>query len=193
MPIGRPVKLTWAPRTSSTASSIPDFRVKADVIPGRYNTMWFTASKPGKYHIFCTQYCGTKHSAMIGTVTAMEPADYQAWLSGGAAGGTMAENGAKLFTDLSCNTCHMDTGQGRGPVLKGLYGKQVLLANGQTVDGGRRLHSRVDPEPAGQGRGRLPADHADLPGAGHRGAAAADHRVREVAQQHSDADQSRVK
>ncbi len=133
VPIGRPVKLVMGSEDVIHSFFIPDFRVKADVIPGRYNTMWFTASKPGKYHIFCTQYCGTKHSAMIGTVTAMDPSDYQAWLSGGAAGGTMAENGAKLFADLSCNTCHLENGQGRGPVLKGLYGKQILISGGQTV------------------------------------------------------------
>ena len=133
VPVGRPVKLTMGSEDVIHSFFIPDFRVKADVVPGRYNTMWFTASQPGKYHIFCTQYCGTKHSAMIGTVTAMEPAEYQTWLSGGAAGGTMAENGAKLFADLSCNTCHLETGQGRGPVLAGLYGKQALLTDGQTV------------------------------------------------------------
>lgn len=127
VPIGRPVRLIMGSEDVIHSFFIPDFRVKADVVPGRYNHMWFTASKPGKYHIFCTQYCGTKHSAMIGTVTAMEPAEYQNWLSGGAAGGTMAENGAKLFAALSCDTCHLDTGQGRGPVLKGLYGRQVLL------------------------------------------------------------------
>ncbi len=133
VPIGRPVKLIMGSEDVIHSFFIPDFRVKADVIPGRYNTMWFTATKPGKYHIFCTQYCGTKHSAMIGTVTALEAADYQVWLSGGASGGTMAENGAKLFSDLSCNTCHLENGQGRGPVLKGLYGKQVLITGGQIV------------------------------------------------------------
>jgi cytochrome c oxidase subunit 2 len=133
VPIGRPVKLVMGSEDVIHSFFIPDFRVKADVIPGRYNTMWFTATKPGKYHLFCTQYCGTKHSAMIGTVTAMDPSDYQAWLSGGAGGGTMAENGAKLFADLSCNTCHLENGQGRGPVLKGLYGKQILITGGQTV------------------------------------------------------------
>ena len=133
VPVGRPVKLIMGSEDVIHSFFIPDFRVKADVVPGRYNSMWFTASKPGKYHIFCTQYCGTKHSAMIGTVTALEPAAFQAWLSGGAGGGTMAEKGAKLFTDLSCNTCHMDTAQGHGPVLKGIYGKQALLTTGQTV------------------------------------------------------------
>ena len=133
VPIGKPVKLIMGSEDVIHSFSIPDFRVKADVIPGRYNTMWFTASKPGKYHIFCTQYCGTKHSAMIGTVTALEPADYQAWLSGGSTSGTLAEAGQKLFSDLSCITCHMENAQGRGPVLKGLYGTQVALASGQTV------------------------------------------------------------
>ncbi|HYT66327.1 MAG TPA: cytochrome c oxidase subunit II [Vicinamibacterales bacterium] len=133
VPIGRPVKLIMGSEDVIHSFFIPDFRVKADVIPGRYNTLWFTATKPGRYHIFCTQYCGTKHSAMIGWVTAMDASDYQAWLSGGAAGGTMAENGAKLFADLSCNTCHLENGQGRGPVLKGLYGKQILITGGQTI------------------------------------------------------------
>ena len=133
VPIGRPVRLTLGSEDVIHSFFIPDFRVKADVIPGRLNTMWFTATKPGRYHLFCTQYCGTKHSAMIGWVTAMEPADYQAWLGGGAAGGTMADAGAKLFQDLACATCHLDNGQGRGPVLKGVYGKPVQLQTGQTV------------------------------------------------------------
>ena len=133
VPIGRPVKLIMGSEDVIHSFFIPDFRVKADVVPGRYNTMWFTATKPGRYHIFCTQYCGTKHSNMIGWVTAMSPADYQTWLSGGSAGGSMVEAGQKLFADLSCNTCHLDNGQGRGPVLKGTYGKSVLLSNGQTV------------------------------------------------------------
>jgi len=133
VPIGRPVKLIMGSEDVIHSFFIPDFRVKADVIPGRLNTLWFTASKAGKYHLFCTQYCGTKHSAMIGWVTAMEPADYQAWLSGGSTGGTMADSGAKLFSDLACATCHLENGQGRGPVLKGAYGKPVALQSGQTV------------------------------------------------------------
>jgi cytochrome c oxidase subunit 2 len=133
VPVGRPVRLIMGSEDVIHSFFIPDFRVKADVIPGRYNTLWFTATKPGRYHIFCTQYCGTKHSNMIGWVTVMEPADYQTWLSGGSSGGSMADNGAKLFADLTCNTCHLDNGQGLGPVLKGLYGKPVLLSNGQTV------------------------------------------------------------
>jgi len=133
VPIGKPVKLIMGSEDVIHSFFIPDFRVKADVIPGRYNTLGFTATKAGRYHLFCTQYCGTKHSAMIGWVTAMEPAEYQAWLGGGPAGGSMAENGAKLFQDLACATCHLENGQGRAPVLKGAYGKPVQLQNGQTV------------------------------------------------------------
>jgi cytochrome c oxidase subunit 2 len=133
VPVGRPVKLYLGSEDVIHDFFVPAFRVKADVVPGRYNTMWFTATKPGRYHIFCSQYCGTKHSAMIGWVTAMEPADYQAWLSGGAPGGTMADQGAKLFQDLACVTCHLENGQGRGPVLQNAYGSTVQLSNGQTV------------------------------------------------------------
>jgi cytochrome c oxidase subunit II len=133
VPLGRPVKLIMGSEDVIHDFFIPDFRVKADVVPGRYNTLWFTATKPGRYHIFCAQYCGTKHSAMIGWVTVMEPADYQAWLSGGPSGGSMAENGAKLFQDLACSSCHLENGQGRCPVLKGVFGSKVLLNNGQTV------------------------------------------------------------
>jgi cytochrome c oxidase subunit 2 len=133
VPIGRPVRLIMGSEDVIHSFFIPDFRVKADVVPGRYNHMWFTATKAGRFHIFCTQYCGTKHSNMIGWVTAMSPADYQTWLSGGSTGGSMSEAGGKLFTDLACVTCHMDNAQGRGPVLKGLFGKQVLVNNNQTV------------------------------------------------------------
>ncbi len=133
VPVGRPVKLTMGSEDVIHDFFLPAFRVKADVVPGRYNTLWFTATKPGRYHIFCAQYCGTKHSAMIGWVTAMDPADYQAWLAGGSSGMTMADAGGKLFQDLACATCHLENEQARGPVLRGLYGRQVLLNNNQTV------------------------------------------------------------
>src|SRR5262249_57550160 len=102
VPVGRPVKLIMGSEDVIHSFFIPDFRVKADVIPGRYNTLWFTASQPGRYHIFCTQYCGTKHSNMIGWVTAMDPAEYQAWLSGGLSGGAVAGRGAEPLFGLAC-------------------------------------------------------------------------------------------
>jgi cytochrome c oxidase subunit 2 len=112
---------------------IPAFRVKADVIPGRYNTLWFTATKPGTYHLFCAEYCGTKHSGMIGSIVVLEPTDFQAWLSGGTGEDSPVAAGAKLFTDLACATCHQQESQGRGPVLLNLFGKPVELQDGRKV------------------------------------------------------------
>jgi cytochrome c oxidase subunit 2 len=133
VPVGRPVRLIMGSEDVLHSYYIPAFRVKADVIPGRYNTLSFTATKPGQYHLFCAEYCGTKHSGMIGTVTAMEPADFQAWLGGGRAEESPVASGAKLFQDLACHTCHVDGGQGRGPTLGGVYGKPVQLEGGATV------------------------------------------------------------
>jgi cytochrome c oxidase subunit II len=133
VPVGRPVKLIMGSEDVLHSYYIPAFRVKADVIPGRYNTMWFQATKPGSYHLFCAEYCGTKHSGMVGTIVAMEPADFQAWLGGGAAEDSPVAAGARLFQDLVCNTCHLGDTQGRGPVLTGVYGKPVQLEGGGTV------------------------------------------------------------
>ena len=133
VPIGRPVKLVMGSEDVIHSFFIPAFRVKADVIPGRYNVLWFEATKPGTYHLFCAEYCGTKHSGMIGSVTAMLPQDYEAWLSGGRSSGTPAQNGERLFTDLACITCHKQDATGRGPSLHGVFGSQVTLANGATV------------------------------------------------------------
>jgi cytochrome c oxidase subunit 2 len=133
VPVGRPVKLVMGSEDVIHSYYIPAFRVKADVIPGRYNSLWFTATKPGRYHLFCAEYCGTRHSGMIGWVYAMDPIDYQAWLAGGATTASPVAAGEKLFQDLACATCHLPAGQGRGPVLAGIYGKQIELQGGGTV------------------------------------------------------------
>jgi cytochrome c oxidase subunit II len=133
VPVGRPVKLIMTSEDVIHDVSVPAFRVKADVIPGRYSHMWFEATKAGEYHLFCAEYCGTRHSGMVGRVVVMEPDDYQAWLSGGVQEGSLASSGGKLFQDLACNTCHRPDAQGRGPVLQNLYGKQVSLLSGETV------------------------------------------------------------
>ena len=133
VPVGRPVKLVMGSEDVLHSYYIPAFRVKADVIPGRYNTLWFEATEPGEYHLFCAEYCGTRHSGMIGRIIAMEPADFQAWLGGGRSDDSPVAAGAKLFQDLACNTCHMGDTQGRGPALAGLYGKQEQLQGGGTV------------------------------------------------------------
>ena len=133
VPVGRPVKLTMGSEDVLHSFFIPSFRVKADVIPGRYNVLWFTATKPGKYHLFCAEYCGTKHSGMIGWVYAMEPTAFQAWLDGGKSSDTPAAAGEKLFTDLACISCHRDDALAQAPQLKGLFGHTVRLQNGATV------------------------------------------------------------
>jgi cytochrome c oxidase subunit 2 len=112
---------------------VPAFRVKADVIPGRYTSIWFNPTKRGRYHLFCAEYCGTRHSGMVGEVVVMDPTEYQTWLSGGGPEGSLAEGGAKLFASLACNTCHRPDAQGRGPVLEGLFGKTVTLQSGETI------------------------------------------------------------
>src|SRR5262245_31798954 len=136
VPVGRAVKLIMTSEDVIHDFFVPAFRVKADVIPGRYTTIWFEPTKPGSYHLFCAEYCGTRHSGMIGQIVVMEPSDYQTWLSGGAPEGSLASTGEKLFADLACNTCHRPDSRGRGPVLQGLFGKSVQLQDGSlaTVD-----------------------------------------------------------
>ena len=132
VPVGRRVKLTMTSEDVLHAYFIPAFRTKTDVVPGRYTTTWFEATKPGTYHIFCAEYCGAQHSGMIGTVTAMEPGEYQAWLGGGT-NEPPAVLGERLFSSLACNTCHIADGKGRGPKLNELYGKSVALNNGSSI------------------------------------------------------------
>jgi cytochrome c oxidase subunit 2 len=133
VPVGRPIRITLGSEDVLHNFSLPAFRVKMDAVPGKLTTLWFEATKVGTYHIFCAEYCGTKHSGMIGTVTVMEPGDYQAWLSGGG-GLSMAARGQQLFQQLGCVGCHLDNGSGRGPALAGKYGTQEMLANGTTVN-----------------------------------------------------------
>ena len=133
VPIGRNIRLTMGSEDVIHDYSIPAFRVKMDVVPGKLTTMWFQATKPGTYHLFCAEYCGTKHAGMIGRVIAMTPQDYEAWLAGGRSTGTPAQGGEQLFSDLACNTCHKPDSTGRGPVLHGVFGSQVALANGALV------------------------------------------------------------
>ena len=133
VPVGRPVKLIMTSEDVIHNFSIPAMRVKADVIPGRFVQIWFEPTRPGTYQVFCAEYCGTQHSGMIGQVVVMEAPDYQAWLSGGAAEGSLASTGEKLFADLACNTCHRPDSRGRGPVLQNVFGHPVQLHDGAVV------------------------------------------------------------
>ena len=133
VPIGRPVKITLASEDVIHSFFIPAFRIKHDVVPGRYDTMWFTATKAGRYHIFCAEYCGTEHSGMIGWVTVMNDSDYENWVAGGGTEGSMAQQGERLFEQYGCSTCHQTDQQGRGPNLRGVYGSRVQLSDGRSV------------------------------------------------------------
>jgi cytochrome c oxidase subunit 2 len=133
VPVGRPVKLIMTSEDVIHDFSIPAMRVKADVIPGRFVQIWFEPTRPGTYQVFCAEYCGTQHSGMIGQVVVMESTAYQTWLSGGAAEGSLASTGEKLFADLACNTCHRPDSRGRGPVLQNVFGHPVQLHDGTVV------------------------------------------------------------
>jgi cytochrome c oxidase subunit 2 len=148
VPLGRPVKLIMASEDTIHSFFVPVFRVKQDVVPGRYTTMWFEATQTGRFHMFCAEYCGTQHSGMIGRIVVLEPKQYETWLSGtlgaaksilpapgGVSGveGSLAATGQRLFQSLGCITCHQLQTQGLGPVLTGVFGKPVRLQSGATV------------------------------------------------------------
>jgi cytochrome c oxidase subunit II len=130
IPVGTPIKLTMTSQDVIHDFFVPAFRVKHDVVPGSYEYLWFEATKVGKYHFFCAQYCGTNHSKMRGWVYVMEPADYERWLHEGVKPVSMAEAGAQLYEKFGCITCH---GTGKGPSYAGLYGSHVKLSDGTTV------------------------------------------------------------
>jgi len=135
VPVNQSVKLTMASEDVIHSFSIPAFRVRHDVMPGHYNSLWFTATKPGRYHLFCTEYCGMEHSGMVGWVDVLNERDYANWQAGGGTGsaGSLVEQGRSIFMQNGCSTCHLQDQQGRCPVLRGLYNKPVQLADGRTV------------------------------------------------------------
>ncbi len=125
IPVGRPVKLTMASEDVIHSFFVPAFRVKMDVVPGQYTATWFEATRPGTFHLFCAQYCGTAHAGMGGRVVVLTPTAYETWLSGGATG--------RLFQQLGRAPCHRADGPGSGPSLVGLFGQTVRLHSGETV------------------------------------------------------------
>jgi cytochrome c oxidase subunit II len=154
VPVGRPVKLTMTSEDVIHDFFVPAFRIKQDVVPGRYTQEWFEATRVGSYHLFCSQYCGTEHAHMIGQVVVMEPADYQAWLSGGGAATVstaavpVATAGESLFQDLGCVTCHRGESGALGPALAGVFGSKVHLQSGETIvaDEGYLRESILNPQ-----------------------------------------------
>jgi cytochrome c oxidase subunit 2 len=152
IPVGKPVKLTMTSEDVIHSFFVPAFRTKQDAVPGRYTTTWFEATKPGTYHLFCAEYCGTIHSGMIGHVIAMEPAEFQAWLQSGEAGAappvSPAAAGEALFQAQGCGSCHAAGAEQRGPQLAGLFGTTVHFEGGGTTvaDENYLRESILDPQ-----------------------------------------------
>ena len=134
VPVGRDIKLTMTTEDVLHDFDIPAFRTKADVVPGRYTYLWFRPTKPGKYHLFCAEYCGLNHSGMGGYVYVMEQRDFDNWLSGNVSGQTPVEMGKDLFeAKLGCASCHAGGPQQRGAKLEGIFNTDVKLVGGGTV------------------------------------------------------------
>jgi cytochrome c oxidase subunit 2 len=147
VPVGRAVQLFMTSEDVIHSYYIPAFRIKMDVLPARYTTLWFQATKAGEYHLFCAEYCGTQHSGMVGRVVVLEPKDYQQWLAEGATGVSTADAGAALFERLGCGMCHHASDTAQGPALAGLFGKTVKLEGGgaATADEAYIRESILDP------------------------------------------------
>jgi len=141
VPAGRPIQLIMTSEDVIHDFSVPAFRIKYDVLPGRYETLWFSADRPGTYHLFCTQLCGVGHAAMVGEIVVMAAPSYQKWLEQNDAGETLAAAGKTLFMRYGCSGCHGGNGVGgnesastvRAPALAGLYGSPVSVADGRVV------------------------------------------------------------
>ncbi len=132
VPENTAIKITLTSQDVIHSFFIPALRIKQDAVPGEYRTLWFRATRPGTYHLFCAEYCGTNHSKMIGSVVVMEESEYQSWLAG-ANDMRPVEAGAKLFVEYDCINCHGTGRRARAPTLGGLYGTNVLLADGRRV------------------------------------------------------------
>ncbi|HTL47723.1 MAG TPA: cytochrome c oxidase subunit II [Verrucomicrobiae bacterium] len=133
VPVDHPIRLKMTSEDVIHSFFVPAFRVKMDVVPGRYTSLWFQPTKTGRYHLFCAEYCGTKHSGMIGWVTVMPEEEYQQWLETGTAIAPVTVSGKELFQKNRCNTCHHAESGALGPDLAGVFGNPVQLADGRTV------------------------------------------------------------
>ncbi len=181
VPVGQAIRLTMTSEDVIHSFFVPAFRVKADVLPGRYTTLWFEATKIGTYHLFCAEYCGAEHSKMGGSITVMEPADYEMWLAGRDTGPSVVASGQELFRVKACSTCHRPDSATLAPILHGLFGEEVELEDGSTqiVDENYLRESIMNPI-AKLVRGYKPPD-ADLPGADHRRGSPATHWLHQIA------------
>ncbi len=133
VPSGRAVRLIMESEDVIHSFYVPSFRLKQDVVPGKQVTLWFEPTKPGTYHLFCAEFCGTQHAAMGGSVIVQSPADYEAWLQRGDAAIDTVARGRRLFTLHGCAGCHAAESRFHAPQLEGIYGRQVPLDDGRFV------------------------------------------------------------
>jgi cytochrome c oxidase subunit 2 len=133
IPVDQPVKLTMASEDVIHSFYIPAFRIKQDVVPGRFTTEWFQATKLGAFALYCSEYCGTDHSKMAGRIVVMSAAEYRNWLAAVAPRNTLAQAGENLFRELGCSGCHSGSAAVHAPTLEGLYGKMAPLSDGTFV------------------------------------------------------------
>lgn len=136
VPSGVPVALVMTSQDVIHSFYVPAFRIKQDVLPGRYTTTWFQATKAGDYHLFCAEYCGTDHARMLGTIHVLTPEAYARWTASQPHGDDLAATGAKLYRTLGCAGCHEAGSRVSAPTLAGIFGKPQPLAGGgfATVD-----------------------------------------------------------
>lgn len=132
-PIGTPVRLVMTSQDVIHSFFVPAFRMKQDVLPGRYTETWFKATKLGVFHLFCAEYCGTDHSRMTGRIVVMRKEDYGRWLSAQPQGDNLANEGAAIFELRGCSGCHADSSKVHAPKLRGIYGRPVQLASGKSI------------------------------------------------------------
>jgi len=136
VPVGKPVKLTMISQDVIHAFYIPEFRIQYHVVPGRYTQQWFTATKPGRYQLWCNVYCGTQHSEMGGYVYAMPPEEYKKWLENGGENAeplTLEQRGQKVWKQQACNNCHESKSNMRAPSLVALYGSKRTMRDGSIL------------------------------------------------------------
>jgi cytochrome c oxidase subunit II len=133
VPAGQPVELIMTSQDVIHSFFVPAFRVKQDVLPGRYTSLWFTATRPGRFNLFCAEYCGADHADMHGSVVVMQPADFAQWLAATPSDGDLASRGFTLYRRAGCSGCHEPTSTVHAPTLAGLFGRTVHLADGSTV------------------------------------------------------------
>ena len=154
VPVDEPVRLDMTSQDVIHSFAVPAFRIKQDILPGRYVETGFQATETGVFHLFCTQFCGTAHSGMVGSVVVMSKPDFAAWLSGQRPSGDLAAQGRALFTSFGCGGCHTPGGPIHAPDLAGLYGRKIQLEDGQLalVDDAYLRDQILDPKtnaPAG--------------------------------------------